>query len=218
MDLVPPKPGELVLYDYAASPNCRKVRIVLAEKSLRYTRRAVDIAKGAHRSPEYLTINPHGKIPAIQHHRPELREDQRIVTVYDSTIINEYLEDAFPHQRLMPEQAHARAEARILEDWADNILIEPVGVLFAQFVFTSESRRNQARIDQARMRVVELLRRIEERLDDQRAYLLGDYSIVDVAMTPHLAYADQFGVPFREILPRVSEWYARLKNRPSFDA
>jgi len=204
----------LVLYDYPASPNSRKVRIALAEKGLGYEKRLIDISKGEQRSPAYLGLNPHGKVPALQH----TLDDGQEVTVYDSTIINEYLEDAFPDPPLFPPTPAARARARTLEDWADNILIEPVGVLFAQNVFTAEARRNNARIEEARMRCVELLRRFEDQLKDRRSYLLGDYSIADTALTPHLAYAEQFEVPFFEVLPLVGEWYVRLKNRPSFGA
>lgn len=202
----------LVLYDYPASPNSRKVRIALAEKGLTWEQRLIDISKGEQRSTTYLGLNPHGKVPTLHHTLPGGQE----INVYDSTIINEYLEDAFPDPPLFPASPAERAHARTLEDWADNILIEPIGVLFAQNVFTAEARRNNARIEEARMRCVELLRRVDELLKDRRPYLLGSYSIADVAMTPHLAYAEQFYVPFFEVLPLVGEWYVRLKNRPSF--
>lgn len=204
----------LTLFDYPASPNSRKVRIVLAEKGLSFTRQLIDIAKGEQRAPEFLAVNPQGKVPALVH-QPDPAAAP--VVVYDSTIINEYLEDAFPTPRLFPPSPALRAQARLLEDWADNLLIEPIGVLFAQYVFTAESRRSSARIEDARLRCVELLRRLHELLADSRPYLLGDdYSIADAALTPHLAYAEQFGVPVPELLPRVGEWYVRLKNRPSF--
>ena len=209
---------KLILFDFEASPNSRKVRITLAEKGLEYERQNVDIAKGEQRSTKYLTINPHGRIPSIQHHLRQPDGQISVHNIYDSTIINEYLEESFPDPPLFPRAPCERANARILEDWADNLLIEPVGVLFAQYVFTSESRRNQVKIDQARMRVIELLARLEERLEDRRPYLLNDYSVADIAMTPHLAYAEQFGVPITELTPRVAEWYTRLKNRPSFHA
>ncbi len=203
----------LVLYDYPASPNSRKVRIVLAEKGLSFETRTIDISTGEQRSEEYLTVNPTGKVPALQH-----IQDGETVNVYDSTIIVEYLEDAFPEPTLFPATAAGRARARILEDWADNIFADPIGELFGQFVFTSERRRNSARIHQARMRAIELLKQLDAELSDGRSYLLGDYSIADAALTPNMAYADLFGVPFGELLPKTAEWFTRLKNRPSFHA
>ncbi len=208
----------ITFFDYPASPNCRKVRIALAEKGLDFERRIIDISKGEQRSDSYLQINPHGKIPALRDEQIGEDGSVREVLVYDSTIINEYLEEAYPEPSLFPQNPADRAMARILEDWADNLLTEPIGVLYAQFVFTSESRRNHSRIEAARMRIIELMRRAESILSDKRPYLLGEYSIADAALTPSLAYAMQFGVPLAEALPRVHEWYLRLKNRPSFDA
>ncbi len=208
----------MILYDYPASPSSRKVRIVLAEKGLEYERRLIDIAKGEQRSEAYLQINPRGKVPALVDVRKGVGGTERTITVYDSTIINEYLEDAYPDPPLMPADPGDRAMARILEDWADNVLVEPTGVLFGQYVFTSERRRNNAKIEEARMHTIELLGRLEELLRDGQPYLLGDYSIADAAATPSVAYAVQFGAPIHEVLPKVSQWYTRLKNRPSFDA
>lgn len=207
----------MILYDYPASPNCRKVRIVLSEKGLECERRLVDISKGQHRADAFLAINPHGRLPALQDDVPD-GDGVRTISVYDSTVINEYLEDAYPDPPLFPRTAPERAAARLLEDWADSLLIEPAGELYAQFVFTAESRRQKTRIEDARRRSLELLRRVDEILADGRPYVLGDYSIADAAMTPSMAYITQFGTPVPEVMPRVHEWFVRLKSRPSFQA
>lgn len=207
----------MILYDYPASPNCRKVRIVLSEKGIDYDRRLVDISKGEHRSDAFLAINPHGRLPALQDDVVD-GDGTRTISVYDSTVINEYLEDAYPDPPLFPATAAGKARARLLEDWADNLLIEPAGELYAQFVFTAESRRQKTRIEEARRRSLELLKRVGEVLADGRPYLLGDYTIADAAMTPSMAYLMQFGTPVGELMPKVHEWFLRLKSRPSFQA
>lgn len=208
----------ITLFDYPASPNSRKVRIVLAEKGIPHERQIIDISKGEQRSTEYLRVNPHGKVPALRDIVENEDGTKREILVYDSTIINEYLEEAYPERPIFPKSPADRAMARLLEDWADNLLTEPVGVLYAQFVFTSESRRSASKIEAARMRTLELLKRVEVILHDRRQYLLGDYSIADAALTPSMAYAMQFGVPVAARMPKVYEWYVRLKNRPSFEA
>src|ERR1700687_6035589 len=82
------------LYDYADCPFAQKVRVVLAEKELEYEKIFVDLRTGEHRqNAEFLKLNPYGKVPVLI--------DDEIV-VYDSTIINEYLEDEYPHPALMP--------------------------------------------------------------------------------------------------------------------
>src|SRR3990170_6456544 len=99
------------LYDFALSPRVRKVRIVLAEKGLRYERVPVDLFKGEQRKPEFLALNPNGKVPTLQ-------DDGTVV--YESTVIMEYLNDKYPDPPLLPADPGARARARILMHYADN--------------------------------------------------------------------------------------------------
>ncbi|HZT34507.1 MAG TPA: glutathione S-transferase N-terminal domain-containing protein, partial [Nitrososphaera sp.] len=95
----------LKLYDFPMSPRARKVRIVLAEKGLQYEKVTIDITKGEQKKPEFLAINPYGKVPALQ-------DDG--VTLYESTIIMEYLNDKYPHPPLLPLDPGQRARARVL--------------------------------------------------------------------------------------------------------
>ena len=99
------------LYDFPQSPRVRKVRIVLAEKGLKYQKVSIDITKGEQKTPEFLAINPYGKVPAL--------EDNG-TTVYESTLIMEYLNDAYPNPRLLPSDSGQRARARVLMHYGDN--------------------------------------------------------------------------------------------------
>ena len=72
------------LYDYPGCPFCQKVRVALNEKDLEFEKVLVDLRKGEQKAPEFLKLNPYGKVPVL------VDED---VVVYDSTIINEYLDD-----------------------------------------------------------------------------------------------------------------------------
>src|SRR5919206_1210017 len=104
------------LYDYPQCPFGQKVRIVLAEKELSYELVNVDLRRGEQKRPEFLKLNPFGKVPVL------VDDD---VVVYDSTIINEYLEDEYPHPRLLPEDSALRAKARMREDFCDNSFLPP---------------------------------------------------------------------------------------------
>ena len=53
------------LYDYPDCPFSQKVRVVLAEKDLEYERALVDLRKGEQKSPEFLKLNPYGKVPVL---------------------------------------------------------------------------------------------------------------------------------------------------------
>ena len=98
------------LYHFPASINSRKVRILLIEKGLEFERIDVDLTKKEQKNPEYLKIHPFGQVPAL--------DDDGFI-VYDSTIINEYLEDEYPHPPLLPNDSEGRARARLMEDFRD---------------------------------------------------------------------------------------------------
>ena len=91
------------LYNHDMSVCAAKVRFALAEKELDYTSHMVNLLKREHKTPEYLALNPNGVVPTLVH-------DGQVI--YESTIINEYLEDRFPEISLMPDDALARARVR----------------------------------------------------------------------------------------------------------
>src|SRR5262249_36028637 len=100
----------LKLYDFPMSPRARKVRIVLAEKGLQYEKVTVDITKEEQKKPEFLAVNPYGKVPALQ-------DDD--LAIYESTIIMEYLNEKYPNPSLLPTDPGQRARARVLMHYAD---------------------------------------------------------------------------------------------------
>ena len=81
------------LYDFLPCPFGQKVRIILAEKGLSYELVQIDLTQGEQRKPDFLRLNPFGRVPVL------IDED---ITVYDSTIIAEYLEDEYPEPPLLP--------------------------------------------------------------------------------------------------------------------
>src|SRR3990172_1011579 len=119
----------LKLYDYPDCPFCQKVRVVLAEKDLEYDKIFVDLRKQEQKLPDFLRLNPYGKVPVL------MDEDE---VIYDSTIINEYLEDEYPHPSLMPGGSGERAAARMYEDFADNSFTAQANVLAAELVKPSD--------------------------------------------------------------------------------
>ena len=81
------------LYDFKSSPNCQRVKIVLAEKNLPYDIAPIDLRAHEQKTPEYLKLNPYGKVPV-------LTDDATVL--YESLIINEYLDEKYPDPPLMP--------------------------------------------------------------------------------------------------------------------
>jgi glutathione S-transferase len=94
----------LVLYDAVGSPCARRVRIVLIEKGLHWETRALDLTRLEQKRPEYLQLNPNGVVPTLVH-------GERVI--YESNVITEYLDEAFPGTRLYPADPYARAQAKM---------------------------------------------------------------------------------------------------------
>lgn len=95
--------NDIVVYDYDASPCVRRVKMTLIEKGLDYRIQSIDLSKMQQKSPEYLAINPNGLVPTLSH-------NGRIL--YESAVINDYLEDQFPTISLQSASLEGQLEIR----------------------------------------------------------------------------------------------------------
>jgi glutathione S-transferase len=195
------------LYHFPVSTNSRKVRIVLLEKGLEFERIEIDLTKKEQKKPEYLKIHPFGQVPAL--------DDEGFV-LYDSTIINEYLDDEYPYPPLMPKDSEGRARARLLEDFRDSHF-NPACVAILHEMRKPEGERDQKRIDQAKAEITKCFDRLEGELAG-REYLAGAFSLADIAYMANFELLERFQIPIDPKHKNVSAWVARLKARPSFAA
>ncbi len=90
----------LTLYHGSTAVCAAKVRVTLAEKNIAYEGRMIDLHAGAQFDPEYMKLNPNAVVPTLVH-------DGRVLT--ESTVINEYIDEAFPQTPLRPADAYGRA-------------------------------------------------------------------------------------------------------------
>ncbi len=102
----------LELYHGLASTCSKKVRMCLEEKGLEWESHLLQLQKFEQFDPAYLKLNPNGVVPTLMH-------DGRVVT--DSTVIIEYLDDAFPEVPLKPIDPFPRAQMRLWEKWSDDV-------------------------------------------------------------------------------------------------
>jgi glutathione S-transferase len=194
------------LYTFPPSTNSRKVRIALLEKGLEFERINVDLSKREQKDPEYLKIHPFGQIPAL--------DDEGFI-IYDSTVINEYLEDEYPYPSLMPSDSEGRARARLMEDLRDTHF-NPYFVHIIQEMRKPEGERDSQRIDNAKAEIIKCFDRIEAELGGKE-YLAGPFSLADVAFMSNIELLDRFGIPVApDKYKNSAAWIARLKDRPSF--
>lgn len=194
----------LKLYDSPECPFCQKTRIVLAEKDLSYETVPVDLKAGEQKRPEFLKLNPFGRVPVLV-------DDE--VVVYDSTIINEYLEDEYPHPQLMPAESAARSRVRTLEDYADNAFIRVTGVIMHE-LRKPEAERDQEKLGTSRQQVAHMLAMLDGMLAG-RSWLVGNFSLADVAFAPRAVILRALGIALDPEWKNLATWIQRLNQRAS---
>lgn len=195
------------LYHFPPSTNSLKVRIALLEKGLEFESVVIDLSKREQKDPEYLKIHPFGQVPAL--------DDDGFV-VYDSTIINEYLEDEYPHPPLLPADSESRAAVRLLEDYRDNH-VNPHFVTLIHEYRKPEEERNVGLIRETQANIGEAFAALEGQLQG-REYLAGPFSLADIAYMPNIALLERFQVPLDPDFKNVAGWIGRLRTRASYSA
>ncbi|MBX3707769.1 MAG: glutathione S-transferase family protein [Pseudomonadales bacterium] len=185
-----------------------KTKVVLEEKGLAYRVERVRIGDVWKKVPEVLAKNPLGKVPWI---------DDGDITVYDSSVINEYLNDRYPEPPLLPADPVARARARALENYADEIILSVHVPKIWMPWWSPPDQRDEQEMDKARTELRErALPFVEERLGG-REYLAGDFSLADVPFMSLAMVLQVDGMPL-DGLPNVAAYLERLRRRPSYRA
>jgi glutathione S-transferase len=128
----------ITLYHHNISVCAQKVRIALDEKGLPYDGREVDLMKQEHLSPDFLKINPKGLVPVLVH------DDTPIM---ESTVILEYLEDAFPEKSLRPSSNAGRARMRLWAKIPDDGLHAACGSVTYAAAFAPQLRANHTQAE-----------------------------------------------------------------------
>lgn len=196
------------LYDFPMSPRARKARTVLAEKGLQYEKVTVDITKGEQKKPEYLAINPYGKVPALQDNG---------TTVYESSIIMEYLNDKYPNPPLMPADAGQRARARVLMHLGDNAYDGALATIVGEVFFKPKGQADQNVIAKAKQDLNACFERLERELGNND-YLAGAFTLADVCFATWAPLFTPLQVEVPSQCSKVNAWLNRLKERPSVKA
>lgn len=195
------------LYNYPDCPYCQKVRVVLAEKDLSYEVVSVDLRKSEQKTPEFLRLNPYGKVPVL--------EDEEIV-IYESTIINEYLEDEYPVPNLMPEDSAGRARVRMLEDYGDNIFLPQTSLVLAELA-RSDAERDGEKLGRYKAGIVRSLEWLNSSLEG-RDFLVNEFSLADIAFVPGVMILANMGIEVDSRWRNLTGWLTRLRQRQSIHA
>jgi glutathione S-transferase len=190
------------LYDYAASCNCYKVRLLLAQLGLAYERVPVDIFAGETLTDAYLAINPARTTPVLE-------TDGRYLT--ESNAILLYLAQG---TRYLPDDAFELAQAVAWLIYEQTDVVPMIGGL--RFRLLTRRLAGSDR-DAVRRRngAVEVLRTMDDHLTT-RDFFVGDgYTIADIAMFGYTHLAHEAGLDL-EPYASVRAWFARVEQQPGF--
>ena len=192
----------LTLFDDVFSPYARKVRIALYEKGIPFER--VRALHGDCNRTDFVDVNPRAEVPAL------IEGD---FSLYDSTVICEYIEDRYPMPPLYPSDARLRAKCRLIEDLADTQL--DAALYAVAVVEMGRAEQHTAMHNAAARDITRLYNELEAQLgpDD---FFCGAYSLADIAVVPHLMAATFLGfAPDSERHARLLAWYERVQVRPA---
>jgi len=189
----------LRLFNTARSPFGRKVRIILAEKDLAFEEVSVDLQD---RSPEFAAVSPLGKVPVLV---------DGDTAIFDSTVVVEYLEDAFPNPPMFGVGVRQRLVHRTLDELGDHIADQAV------LAFYAKQRGDDPAAAQAFVRIGKALTELERRAsgDGWTAHFgIGDAAVISACGYLVLRHGADALAPF----PALRAWLEASADRPSVRA
>jgi len=182
------------LYSGTTCPYSHRCRIVLYEKGMDFEVIDVDMAN---RAEDIAVINPYNKVPTLV---------ERDLILYEANIINEYIDERFPHPQLMPPDPVMRGRARLFLHRFEQELYSKVSVI----------EQGGKTADKARAVIRDNLTQISQILTKQK-FLLGDeFSMLDVAVAPLLWRLDHYGIQMGKEAAPMMKYAERLFSRQGF--
>jgi len=199
----------MILHDLSAGMHPRRVRIFMAEKGLSMDRREVDAAGGANAMPDFLRLNPLGKLPVL-----ELDDGSAIA---ESLAICRYLEAEHPQPSLMGKTPKASAHIEMWTLRMDHELSQPIALTF---VHSSDYYRG--RVEQvpevaswARGRALQTMAWLDGELAG-RSHIAGeDYSLADIVAQCACVLGKAVGLRIAPGMTHLSRWFAQVSSRPT---
>jgi len=200
------------LYEFAGAPNPRKVNVYIKEKGIDVPSESVDILTGKNRTPEFLKKNPLGGLPVL-----ELDDGSHLT---ESLAIIEYLEELHPEPSMLGSTPVERARVREAERICDLGVLGSIGTIFQNThpFFAQRVKQSADAADNARPRLQNALKVIDDRLAKQK-FVAGDKpSIADCTLLAALDFASFAGIEIDPAHGNVHRWYQEFKQRPSAQA
>jgi len=195
----------LRLYDYHESGNAYKVRLLLSQLQRPYERVEMDILAGETRTPEFLALNPNGRIPLLT-----LDDGTQLA---ESNAILFYLAEG---TRFLPDDRLGRA--RVLQ-WMffEQYSHEPYIAVLRFWAFAGLLEANASSIPEKRERGEAALAVMDRHLGQREFFVDDRYTIADIALFAYTHVAEAGGFDLSRY-PRVTSWLARVQRQPRYIA
>ena len=230
----------LELYHAHISTCSQKVRLCLAEKGLEWTSHPIEFARGEHLAPAYLALNPNGVVPTLVHDGRPVIDSSVICEYLEEIAPNE-------GTALMPRDAYGRARVRAWLRYIEEVPTAAIRVpsfngLFlngwrqmndtqrARYIEATPLRKAHYRrfgtdgfskdqVDESSERLRQTVERIDAAIAKDSRWLAGNaISLADLCVLPTIVRMSDIDLEnVWSDLPNMTNWYARIRARPSFD-
>jgi RNA polymerase-associated protein len=185
----------MTLYSGTTDPFSQRCRNVLYEKGMDFQIIDVDM----YNKPEDLAVmNPYNQVPVLV---------ERDLVLYESNIINEYIDDRFPHPQLMPADPVMRARARLFLFRFEKELFSNIEAI---------EKGSQKAAEKARSVIRDNLSQIAPVFSKQKHMLGEEFSMLDVAIAPLLWRLDYYDIQMPKQCAPLMKYAERLFSRPAF--
>jgi RNA polymerase-associated protein len=189
----------MVLHSGTTCPFSHRCRFVLFEKGMDYEINDLDL----YNKPDSINVmNPYGQVPILV---------ERDLILYESNIINEYIDERFPHPQLMPADPVMRARTRLFLFNFEKEIFVHVAILEDRSL-----RGETKKLEQARAAIRDRLSQLAPLLIKNK-YMLGeDFSMLDIAMAPLLWRLDHYGIELPKTAAPLQKYAERVFSRPAY--
>jgi glutathione S-transferase len=193
------------LYVNLLSPNVRRVRLTAAVLGLALEETKLDFAKGEHKHPDFLALNPNGAVPTLV-------DGDFVLT--ESRAIMQYLASKKPASGLLPGDERGRADVTRWQFWDSSHFSPQLGTLAFQRILKAAfgmGPPDAAKVDEALTNFRRFAAVLDKHLDGRR-YVVGEaLTVADLTLASSLMYARQSEAPVAEF-PHLQAWFARISE------
>lgn len=193
------------LYHHPMSANARRARLAAVALGVDLELVLVDLAKGEQRRPEYLRLNPNGRVPLL---------DDDGFLLNESHAIMQYLAERTPGQELYPSAPQPRADVNRWMFWSAQHLQPAVSVLNWERVikpFLGRGEPDPKELARGEQLFTECARVLDAQLAGQAWVARGALTLADLALAAGLMPAERARLPLAEY-PQLSAWFQRVRQ------